>query len=281
MNTAADALLGVGHILAEDFAERADLRERLRKILRRTGKLVSTRIETEEKPKAAGVPAGGASSAGDVRSLTTSATGEATTSATDAPAATPLAETAPEPGSAIEAFHPITSEAGELVQQSAANSSAHANGSTGDVGERGEESHAAPVDEGLHHEAIEGEPADDEPSESGEDITAPDGIETTPLAEGIPVSEAASPLEKSAATSDASAPSSESSKPQPPPRQPQKPALSRKEALKREKEARRRGWKTSWFTNIVTISTIRSSLDAFHRTACWRSTGGSGRRCCA
>ena len=47
--TAADALLGVGHILAEDFSERADLRGRLRKILKRSGKLVSARGEVEEK----------------------------------------------------------------------------------------------------------------------------------------------------------------------------------------------------------------------------------------
>ncbi|HWL75714.1 MAG TPA: Tex-like N-terminal domain-containing protein, partial [Burkholderiaceae bacterium] len=47
--TAADALLGVGHILAEDFSERADLRGRLRKILKRSGKLVSSRGEVEEK----------------------------------------------------------------------------------------------------------------------------------------------------------------------------------------------------------------------------------------
>ncbi|HZZ70669.1 MAG TPA: Tex-like N-terminal domain-containing protein [Pirellulales bacterium] len=45
----ADVLLGVGHILAENFSERADLRGRLRKIFKRTGKLVSTRIESEKK----------------------------------------------------------------------------------------------------------------------------------------------------------------------------------------------------------------------------------------
>lgn len=37
--TAADALLGAGHILAEGFSERADLRGRLREIMERTGKL--------------------------------------------------------------------------------------------------------------------------------------------------------------------------------------------------------------------------------------------------
>ncbi len=47
--SAADALLGVGHILAERLSERADLRQRLRKILNRTGKIVSTRGDADEK----------------------------------------------------------------------------------------------------------------------------------------------------------------------------------------------------------------------------------------
>lgn len=47
--TAADALLGVGHILAERFSERADLRGRLRKIFTRSGKLMSAHAEGDEK----------------------------------------------------------------------------------------------------------------------------------------------------------------------------------------------------------------------------------------
>jgi uncharacterized protein len=47
--TAADALLGVGHILAEDFSEQADLRERLRRVLKRSGKLVSAKTEIAEQ----------------------------------------------------------------------------------------------------------------------------------------------------------------------------------------------------------------------------------------
>ncbi|HEX3725315.1 MAG TPA: Tex-like N-terminal domain-containing protein, partial [Pirellulales bacterium] len=47
--SSADALLGVGHILAERLSERADLRQKLRKILNRTGKLVSSRGEVDEK----------------------------------------------------------------------------------------------------------------------------------------------------------------------------------------------------------------------------------------
>ena len=45
----ADVLLGVGHILAEDFSERADLRGRLRKIVKQTGQLVSAKTEIAEQ----------------------------------------------------------------------------------------------------------------------------------------------------------------------------------------------------------------------------------------
>jgi len=49
--TAADALLGAGHILAEQFSERADLRQRLRDVLHRTGVLVSTQVAPASKPQ--------------------------------------------------------------------------------------------------------------------------------------------------------------------------------------------------------------------------------------
>ncbi len=47
--TPADALLGAGHILAEQYSERAELRHRLREILQRTGKIVSVQIGGETK----------------------------------------------------------------------------------------------------------------------------------------------------------------------------------------------------------------------------------------
>ncbi|MGH7138834.1 MAG: Tex-like N-terminal domain-containing protein, partial [Pirellulales bacterium] len=53
VSTAADALLGAGHILAEWFSERADLRGKLRALFERTGKFVSTRAESEIKEKEA------------------------------------------------------------------------------------------------------------------------------------------------------------------------------------------------------------------------------------
>jgi uncharacterized protein len=50
----ADVLLGVGHILAEGFSERADLRQRLRKILRKSGRLVSQKIDGVDEKQAQG-----------------------------------------------------------------------------------------------------------------------------------------------------------------------------------------------------------------------------------
>lgn len=44
INTAADALLGAGHILAEQFSEKIELREKLREMLQRTGALRSVRV---------------------------------------------------------------------------------------------------------------------------------------------------------------------------------------------------------------------------------------------
>jgi len=48
--TVADALLGVGHIIADWFSERADLRQRLRKVFFSEGRLKSQRIQTPGKP---------------------------------------------------------------------------------------------------------------------------------------------------------------------------------------------------------------------------------------
>jgi uncharacterized protein len=45
----ADVLLGVGHIIAHEFSERADVRQRLRAILHRTAHIKSQRVESEGK----------------------------------------------------------------------------------------------------------------------------------------------------------------------------------------------------------------------------------------
>jgi len=44
-----DVLAGVGHLIVENLADRAELRSRLRRSMQRTGRIVSTRIESEKK----------------------------------------------------------------------------------------------------------------------------------------------------------------------------------------------------------------------------------------
>lgn len=102
--TAADALLGAGHILAEQFSEQAELRQRLREVLQRTGKLVSSRIGAEVKPapatEAAPAPAAADASAAPPSSSVESVAppegvpvgilGEPAQTATESPAAAPV-----------------------------------------------------------------------------------------------------------------------------------------------------------------------------------------------
>lgn len=102
--TAADALLGAGHILAEQFSEQAELRQRLREVLQRTGKLASSRIGAEVKPAPAAEP-GPASAAADASAVPPSTAaesvapaegtpvggpGEPAQTATESPAAAPV-----------------------------------------------------------------------------------------------------------------------------------------------------------------------------------------------
>jgi transcriptional accessory protein Tex/SPT6 len=81
--SAADALLGAGHILAEQFSENAELRRRLREILRGTGKIVSSQAPTP--PAAAGevpgareaAPAAEVASASEAAGVEVAAAGDA------------------------------------------------------------------------------------------------------------------------------------------------------------------------------------------------------------
>jgi uncharacterized protein len=50
VGSVADVLLGVGHIIAHEFSERPDVRQRLRGILGRKGRLRSQRVESDGKP---------------------------------------------------------------------------------------------------------------------------------------------------------------------------------------------------------------------------------------
>ncbi|HEX4131582.1 MAG TPA: Tex family protein [Pirellulales bacterium] len=94
VTTPADALLGAGHILAEMFAERADLRGKLRAILERTGKIVSSAVEPEVKKE----PEAAAEAAPVVATHETAQETEMAPPATVGPTDSPTqSEAAPEP----------------------------------------------------------------------------------------------------------------------------------------------------------------------------------------
>lgn len=221
--TPADALLGVGHILAEDFSERADLRDRLRRILKRSGKLVSTRIELEEKDKKPAEPRGtiGAES------------GQTPTPEVPTPATTPLADGVGEDVSVAATMKPITSEVGTPG---------------GELGP-GQDATKAPEEQPEilvpRTELVEGagaEPAQAEATVAHEAseptaITAPD---TTPLAEPAPpIAAEHAPAEASSITAGEAGTSGGQPNVSAPPRNGKQAALSRKEALKREREAKK------------------------------------------
>ena len=108
--TAADALLGAGHILAEQFSESAELRQRLREILQRTGKLVSSQAAPEGKPAAEARPT--------EEKPAKQATVSSTPVVTDAPAAEPVAVEPPAEPSAASVSQPEAATA--VAEQSLA-----------------------------------------------------------------------------------------------------------------------------------------------------------------
>ncbi|MEX2141199.1 MAG: Tex-like N-terminal domain-containing protein [Pirellulales bacterium] len=162
VHTAADALLGVGHILAEDFSERADLRDRLRKILKKSGKLVSTRIEPEEKNKKSqelrGVSAVQPSAAPDKSQPPSVSSDREAVTDTTAPQTTPLADGAIAPSPSVEESH-----------------------ATGDVGESAEAALPPAVESAAEPTPI----ATEAPFDPSTTTAEPASPSTTPLAEAL------------------------------------------------------------------------------------------------
>jgi len=102
----ADALFGAGHILAEQFSERADLRQRLREILQKTGRIVTTQIAPDPVIAPVAVPA----EAAKLLAETPGRTGFQPVSTTTEPLA---AEVLPQEAAAVaETAIPVATEAG-------------------------------------------------------------------------------------------------------------------------------------------------------------------------
>lgn len=104
VRTAAEALLGAGHILAEQFSESAELRQRLRDILQRTGRLVSSQSLAEAKPGPEEPPAERGSAPGQEAAAVEPPAGEATEAQPYAASRVAVDEVSPgdRPGAAAE-----------------------------------------------------------------------------------------------------------------------------------------------------------------------------------
>ncbi|HEY2838576.1 MAG TPA: Tex family protein [Pirellulales bacterium] len=113
-----DVLLGVGHILAETFSERADLRGRLRAILEQTGRLVSAQADADAKEAAAEGQAAQAAAAPEAPALVPPVSEctalDTTSSESTAPEATAIEDTGPV-SAALESAAP---SAGDSAQGS-------------------------------------------------------------------------------------------------------------------------------------------------------------------
>lgn len=117
--TAAEALLGAGHILAERISENVELRQRLREVLQKSGKIVSVQVGVEEKPAAA--PAAAKPPAPPTTGPTPKAAEPAPEVATPeiAETAPEVAETAPETTQATPEAADATPEATEPARDAA------------------------------------------------------------------------------------------------------------------------------------------------------------------
>lgn len=100
-----EVLEGVGYLIAERFSERADVRGRLRRILWRTGKLVTSRIEPAEKPAEATASTEEPASKQEIAASETKPQAPATETPVDA---SPVADTPAE--AAVEVPPEVTAE---------------------------------------------------------------------------------------------------------------------------------------------------------------------------
>ena len=172
--TAADALLGAGHILAEQISERAELRQRFRDILQHSGKLVSCPVAPESrtpseprtsphKGVADGAPAPTAQDDGrtDTHVLVEAVSAIDTTDIVDIP---PFAEEPVASDGAAAAEEPVDVEETPEVEESA------------------EAEELAVVEEEIDAEIETGEPG---PVEEVEDAPPADAAEAAPSAESV------------------------------------------------------------------------------------------------
>jgi uncharacterized protein len=175
--TAAEALLGAGHILAEWFSERADLRHRVRNILHRSGMLATTRIEVE-------APANADEAAATEVTVTDGAAAETAVPDVAASAATESApdESAPAESESSASDHAVSENAddadasadtAEVIASESPEESASAESESEEVAGEETSSEAAGAEESSAAEEVAASGSDaDSPGEPTSELTS-------------------------------------------------------------------------------------------------------------
>jgi uncharacterized protein len=228
--TAAEALLGAGHILAEWFSERADLRHRVRNILHRSGLLATTRIEIES-------PASTEEATAPEASAADAATSEGATSDSA------TTESAPVESASATSEHVATESAAD---EHASHDAAELSESSGDAHEElsAEESadEESSSEESSADEAAAAEDHDESETADAEAAATPASEETAAISGDVPAVDAASEsaASESAAPAEAGPPQKSAARQQQPADRGKRRADTRAErAAAREKEKKK------------------------------------------
>ncbi len=225
VHSAADSLLGAGHILAEQFGERADLRGRLRGVLEKSGKLVSTAAQPEPTSAATSAPAAGDAAppddtaTGSLATQTAQSTdgpGQTETVEADAagesleepPAVTPdtnpisVEASSGQPATGIDVQHAIDSDLSPALESSAANADPASDGLLASIGDN---AHGA-SESASHAATVEPSNLSEPTSSSADPLCTSAGDPDAPDAELVAVGVAADVQPPSGDTSQESAP---------------------------------------------------------------------------
>ena len=224
LNSVAEVLHGVGHLLAERFSERAELREALRKIYERTGRLVSAHIPPAAEPAkdaAAHAPQEAAQPAEDAQQHQASpADGSGPVAEAGAPEANAVDTSTPTVAAADTATEALT-ESADVAAEPAAGT---------------QQSEAAPPPVTADLPTSEGSNSDPAPADTA--VPVPPAVDEAAAAAGDTTSPAA--FAKEAATSPAEAGAAGASPASTKPANPKKAAKrarSDKEKKKQRQEA--------------------------------------------
>lgn len=201
LNSVAEVLHGVGHLLAERFSEKSEVRSRLRKIFQRTGHLVCSRLESAERSAKELVPV-------DAESVADATEEKLDVSAAPGPELSDVTQADDSQAAVTETLEPLTgSISGDEVHESddsiGADTSADVDESEvdeSDIEDLNDEDLNPEEADSVDDEAAVPESVDELPLSSGDDAAETAVAESQEAAAGEASAEAAPPAKRSKAS---------------------------------------------------------------------------------